>query len=476
MISQRMYLALLGLSTLALSACGGGDGGSAAPAPPEVARPPPDSAPPTPDVLLSDAQLQTGADANAARVDDDAAAWFAANAKTVRSLTVDDDFSDLDFLADVLESKRLVALGESSHGVKQFSQAKVRLIKYLHEALGFNLLAFEGGLFDCEYAQGILERGLARDAMNSCLFSVWQTAELRELFDYLVSTQSTATPLRITGFDVQFSGVNSDQRPAELERMVAKVSPAYAEEVLELEQRFFAAIGAAQAATSASSNAITSLTDAVPGLQVDYTTLSDYLLANETIIVGDGEYTPLQVRIAAQYTRTAPFFASQLAQRFTNTFGASERDRGMGENLIALATQIYPQEKIIAWAHNAHLRHQGTGFLPDANMGVFVHDLLEPQLYTVGFYMYRGQHAFNDRSVQQVLAPLNFSLEAIFHSRRLAYLFLDIEGADPDAEGGAWLRTTTPTWEWGSEQTPLTLSEEYDGVLVIDTVTPPDYL
>ena len=70
---------------------------------------------------------------------------------------------------------------------------------------------------------------------------------------------------------------------------------------------------------------------------------------------------------------------------------------------------------------------------------------------------------------------MDYSLEAIFHSRRLAYLFLDISGTSGD-EAASWLRLPVPTWAWGSTPLTLTLDHEYDGVFIIDTASPPDYL
>ena len=49
----------------------------------------------------------------------------------------DDDYSDLQFFKQVIGDRRLVQLGESGHGVGQFDSAKVRLVKFFHEQMGF---------------------------------------------------------------------------------------------------------------------------------------------------------------------------------------------------------------------------------------------------------------------------------------------------------------------------------------------------
>ncbi len=462
-------LALLG------AGCGGGGGGSSTVAPPVAPAPPPAPIPPS-QGLLTDAQLRTPSDAQAAQFDRANADWFAAESHIIRSLTYDQDFSDLTFLEPALANKRIVMLGESSHGVEEYSQAKLRLIKYLHEQQGYNLLAIEGGLFDCENAQKLVSAGATRAAMLSCLFGVWSTETVLELFKYVAQTQTTSTPLRITGFDVQASGSSADGRASYTASIVNKVDPNYADEVQQLEQDFRRLTADAIGASSFGDAAIRDLTSQLPDLANRYAVLSQFLRSNLSAITADGEFSQREVQIAALYSQTSPAFAEQLSRRFETDGGGYARDAGMATNFIELATQIYPNEKIISWAHNAHLRHAGTGFLPDANMGALVHDVLEDDLYTIGFYMYRGQHTFNDRSVQTVKPPIDFSLEAIFHSRRLAYLFLDIENASTSDSSAQWLEQPTPTWTWGSIQIDLRLKDEYDGVFVIDTVSPPGYI
>ncbi len=455
---------------LILAGCGGsGSDPTPAPSPPVI--PPPNST----SSLPGDDQLKTASDPQAALADVEATRWFAQHSQILRSLEEDSDFSDLDFMREQLADKRLVLLGESSQGVKEYSQAKVRLIKYLHEIEGYNLLAFESGLYECDNVQRSLQQLSAQEAMQNCLFGVWHTQTVRELFAYIQTTQQTSNPLRVTGFDVQASSLRFQGRAQRTSSLVDELSPTYGAEVGQLERDYYALTQDSLAAQNGSDPSISALRAALPDYDTRYTELADYLIANITGLTSSGNYTEEDVRIVAQYARTSPRYAEQLSQRFENGGGGQARDLGMAQNLIALANDIYSDEKIVVWAHNAHLRHQGTGFLPDANMGKYVHDALEDTLYTVGFYMYRGEHAFNDRSIRAINAPLNNSLEAIFYSRRFAYLFLDIENAPTSESGGSWLTTSTPTWAWGSSFVPLVLADEYDGLFIIDTVSPPQY-
>lgn len=105
---------LVAACALFLVACGG-DGGP--PTEPPVVPEPED-----PQALLTDAQLTTPADPDAQLVDLAARQWIAANHHVVRSLTASRS-DDLRFLEPILAGKRLVQLGESGHGVREFNQA-----------------------------------------------------------------------------------------------------------------------------------------------------------------------------------------------------------------------------------------------------------------------------------------------------------------------------------------------------------------
>lgn len=115
-------------------------------------------------------------------------------------------FEDLAMLKPLLHDKRIVFLGESSHGVAQFNLAKTRLIQFLHQEMGYNVLAFESGLGDVMNAQGKIDKQAALQTMKDAIFGVWWTKETLPLFEYAKTTQATEKPLVLAGFDIQQQG------------------------------------------------------------------------------------------------------------------------------------------------------------------------------------------------------------------------------------------------------------------------------
>ncbi len=114
-----------------------------------------------------------------------------------------DSFKDLEMLKPLLQDKRFVFLGESSHGVAEFNLAKTRLIQFLHQEMGYNVLAFESGLAPASIAFGKVSGRSAEQTMKDSIFGVWWSKETLPLFDYIKASHNSKQPLVLTGFDMQ---------------------------------------------------------------------------------------------------------------------------------------------------------------------------------------------------------------------------------------------------------------------------------
>ena len=67
--------------------------------------------------------------------------WIKTNSYGL-SLSDTTNYQDLAFLKEVLKDKRIVFLGENSHGVSEFTTLKSRTVRFLHDSLGFDVLSF----------------------------------------------------------------------------------------------------------------------------------------------------------------------------------------------------------------------------------------------------------------------------------------------------------------------------------------------
>jgi erythromycin esterase len=115
----------------------------------------------------------------------------------------------LDFLRRLLADRSVVQLGESIHMTDEFPRVRRNILQYLHEQLGFDVLAFEGSAVDSWLAQDYLYRSSelvskkAAEAQRLAWFGLWQTDAMRGVMTYVVETQTTKKPLYLTSFDIQ---------------------------------------------------------------------------------------------------------------------------------------------------------------------------------------------------------------------------------------------------------------------------------
>jgi erythromycin esterase len=171
------------------------------------------------------------------------------------------------------------------------------------------------------------------------------------------------------------------------------------------------------------------------------------------------------------------FFVRQLAEG-AGSEGTAIRDRGMADNLDFVLDELHPGKKVMVWAHNFHIRKDGQAVQPSRlhNMGSWVAALRRAEMYTVGFYMYRGTAANNYREVYSVLTPRDANtLETILYSARLRYAFYDV-AHEPQTAGSRWLWDLTRALDWGTVPNTMVIRDQYDGIVFIDTTSMPKYL
>ena len=395
--------------------------------------------------------------------------WLTANGHPLSSLT-SDDFSDLQFLKEVVGDRRIVQLGESGHGVAEFNEAKVRLIRFFHEEMDFHVIAFESDLFACHHTDRTADGLTADDLMRGCIYGVWHTSEVLPLFSYIKETKETDDPLILAGFDMKPSSHRSrGYRAPFMQGVVAKVDSVYAEDVRALEyelNRLFDDDWRVLVAARAEE------------LRARYQTLHDFLLEHEEALLAaypDDPGTPLVAQQTALYTVRMVDFA--VASQTTGCAVTHSRDFSMAENVTFLAERIFPGRKILIWAHNYHIRHNNQAVSVDdcVTMGGHILSRHRPELYTVGLYMYRGHAAMNNGVVYKIYPPTDKSLEGHLPQAGEPYFFLDLLHLNPATAPG-WIFEETSVRSWGIYWINFVPREQYDGLLYIEEVRPPDYI
>jgi len=71
------------------------------------------------------------------------AAWVEVNALPFDGAHLSLPHTDIEFLRDLVGDARIVALGENTHGTRDFFEMKARILRFLVEEMGFNTFAIE---------------------------------------------------------------------------------------------------------------------------------------------------------------------------------------------------------------------------------------------------------------------------------------------------------------------------------------------
>jgi erythromycin esterase len=406
--------------------------------------------------------------------------WIRANHHAIRATAaggpVPDDYADLQFLKRVIGERRIVQIGESHHSVAEYGRVKTRLIKFLHEQMGFDVLAFESSIYEC-YAADIRQMS-PTDALFSTIFSVWAFEDVLPLFEYLKQTHSTPRPLALTGFDPQISSAaGAATRPAFLERVVGVLDPGYAREVARFDRQFVDRI---QGEGPAYAN------EEEERLVAFYTRLSDYLETNSEALARafPGDASPL----IAQRVAWSSAKLAQLLSAYHNDPGdvtlqghMAIRDRAMADNLTFLARRLYPDKKIIVWAANIHVRHanqQTTWVFP--TMGGWLRERFRDELYTIGLYPNRGTVP-GGRNLFTIDPAEPGTMERLLSDAGSAQLFVDLL-SQQENDGTRWMfepmlsRDASISGPQAMLPVLIVPRDQYDGLLFIDRVSAPRFL
>ena len=184
------------------------------------------------------------------------------------------------------------------------------------------------------------------------------------------------------------------------------------------------------------------------------------------------ETRPLEVDYAIQEARSRVRYVGQLATH-RQPESSRIRDEGMADNLDFLLDRVFPGRKVIVLAHNFHIEKRRAEAAPQA-MGAWVAERRGHEVYTLGLFMGRGVATWNNRAPYEIVSPPTDTLEAVLASAGWKMSFVDFTRAG--VADGSWMRSPIPARDWGVQPITITPALSFDGVIYIDTVTPPEYL
>ena len=122
---------------------------------------------------------------------------FSKHATSVSELTVPDE-------------AQIVALGEATHGNKEFQQLRLDVFQVLAEKYGVRAFALEGDFGGCEAINRYIHGadGTAAEALSATGFAIYRTEEMENLVEWMRNYNASAAQ----GDDLRFYGFDMEQR------------------------------------------------------------------------------------------------------------------------------------------------------------------------------------------------------------------------------------------------------------------------
>ncbi|MCB9759063.1 MAG: erythromycin esterase family protein [Alphaproteobacteria bacterium] len=387
------------------------------------------------------------------------------------------EVDDLAPLGAIIGDARVTALGESVHYSGGYHAARARIIPYLVEELGFRAVAFEGPWLTAESSRPYVERceGALVDAMAGLYFSVWQSADQGRVMEWLCAWNSAHPDdvVHFWGFDIQEPWRDGPWLRGLLEGVDAEGTQALRDGVSDCFGAGYADLTALYADPEAA--AVMDGTGAWPeerGARCEATLpqVDAWLETHATAVSAahDAETVAL-AHIAVTAIGAAHGEMTQLYD--PGPAGWDARDQGMFEVFQALRALRAPEDKVIIFAHNAHIVAAGEQIAPYVypqgwvDMGSHLATALGDDYAPIGFvadevvYNWPGQGTNTSRARQN-------SAEAALTEVGASPLLIDLAAASAD---GSFLAPDT-AYGFGHPGTgTLVPAAHFRGLLFLDS-------
>ena len=351
--------------------------------------------------------------------------WIRSHAIRLQSVEAGHGFDDMQPLAGVVGDARLVALGEATHGTREFFQLKHRMVEFLASQKGFTIFSIEANMPEAYRLNDFVLKGEGdpRQLIKGMYFWALDTEEFLNMILWMREfNRQGKGRIEFTGFDMQTpklamkivqSFVATNDRPFQ-----TKVNPIY-DEVTQRTKK----------AWSDEESPSQKLSDHL--MAVKCREVMEHLDQNRTGF--------LQVGLEAESVDWAIQNARIVLQYALLRSGEQSRDQSMAENVEWIADHN-PGAKMVLWAANGHVRYAP---FPDFSpMGRYLRERFGRGIVSFGFSFNEGSF----RAIETGRTPREFtvkplprgSLDRTLASTGIPLFALDLRNLPEDGPVAQW--------------------------------------
>jgi erythromycin esterase len=382
-------------------------------------------------------------------------AWIRRAAVPLSTPVAGNGFGDMAPLKKLVGHARIVALGEATHGTREFFQLKHRMLEFLVTQMGFTIFAIEANMPEAYRLNDFVLKGEGDPAklIKGMYVWLWDTQEVLDMVLWMREYNKSGKGwVEFTGFDMQTPTVAVQN----VRDFAAKMDPDYGPEIARASDILRAARNPNGEEIKIALTEWERVVAHLESLRRPRTGL---------------EWAIQNARVVLQCMRMGASLAKPDA-------AMAVRDASMAANIKWILDQS-PGAKIVLWAHNWHVM---TG--PGDSMGAALRKLYADRLVTFGFAFNQGSFramAKNGAVQTFTVSPApSGSLDATLAASGIPLFALDLRAAPKTGPVSEWLGVKHPTrniFHGFSEDVPganmfeQVVTERYDNLFFVEKTT-----
>ncbi|MGB3343075.1 MAG: erythromycin esterase family protein [Aequorivita sp.] len=275
--------------------------------------------------------------------------------------------ASLDPLIAELGDKKIVAIGESTHGTSEFYKLREAITKRLIQEEGFNMVILESPYDNIELLNKDLETKPLDNLIMKHLFSIYQTQEMKSFLQWYQNNRSK--------YNISFKGCD-DSNWVFYEVLADKLVGIKDSELDKLMKKLKSNI-----TKGSKSNSKNELSLGI-NIYNNLVTIEKYLKSTNNLT------KPVEEIIFNGKNTYINYVNIKSKKQFQS------RDEIMAERISYLAKD--KNNKIIVWAHNAHISNE---IIVDKEIGIMGRDLKQEfgdDYHSIGLTTLKGSYSFID--------------------------------------------------------------------------------